>query len=144
MTNHRLSDYAALLLRVSMGIMFLAHGVVLKYLTYTPAGTAQYFESIGYPAATAYLVIAAETLGGLMLMAGYKVRLVSLAFIPLMVGATLQHVGNGWLFTGQGGGYEFPVFWTVTLVVQALLGRGAFGIEDLRFGSTRERRVFAG
>ena len=132
MTDQRLNDIAALLLRVSMGILFLAHGIILKYLTYTPAGTAQYFESIGYPAATAYLVIAAEAVGGLMLIAGFKVRLVSLAFIPLMVGATLQHVGNGWLFNAEGGGYEFPVFWTVALAVQALLGAGAWSVDESR------------
>lgn len=129
MTDNRLTDYAALLLRVSMGVLFLAHGIVLKYLTYTPAGTAEYFASIGYPAATAYLVIAAEAIGGLMLIAGFKVRLVSLAFLPLMIGATLQHVSNGWVFSAEGGGYEFPVFWTVALVVQALLGPGALAAD---------------
>ena len=130
MSNQHISEYAALLLRVSMGLMFLAHGIILKYLTYTPAGTAQYFESIGFPAVTGILVIVGETIGGLMLILGYKVRLVSLAFIPLMVGATLHHVGNGWLFSAEGGGYEFPVFWTVTLVVQALLGAGAFAFDN--------------
>jgi len=130
MNDQRLTDYAALLLRVSMGLLFLAHGAVLKYLTFTPAGTAQYFESIGYPAATAYLVIGGEVLGGLLLIAGYKVRLVSLAFIPLMIGATLQHIGNGWVFSAEGGGYEFPVFWTVALVVQALLGAGAHSLDN--------------
>ena len=125
------SDYAALLLRVSMGVMFIAHGLVLKLLTYTPAGTAQFFESIGYPGFTAYVVIAAEIGGGLALVAGIKVRLVSLAFVPLMIGATLQHIPNGWMFGFEGGGYEFPAFWTAALVVQALLGNGAFSAESL-------------
>ena len=122
------SDHAALLLRVSMGAMFFAHGFVLKYLTFTPAGTAQYFASIGYPAFTGYVVIAAEILGGLALVAGVGVRIVSLAFVPLMVGAALQHVGNGWVFSAPGGGYEFPVFWTAALLVQALLGPGAYAL----------------
>lgn len=126
-----LSDYAALILRVSMGVLFLAHGFVLKVLTFTPAGTAAYFESIGYPAILAYVTIAAETLGGLALIAGVKVRLVSLAFVPLMIGAALQHTGNGWTFSNPGGGWEFPVFWTILLFVQALLGRGAFSAENL-------------
>lgn len=134
MNEQRLTAYAALLLRVSMGILFLAHGIILKYLTYTPAGTAQYFESIGYPAATAYLVIAGEIIGGLMLIIGYKVRLVSLAFIPLLVGATLQHVGNGWVFSAEGGGYEFPAFWIVALIVQALLGAGVYSLDRRPLG----------
>ena len=143
MTNQQLSDYAALLLRVSMGLMFLAHGVILKYLTYTPAGTAQYFESIGFSAITGVLVIAGETIGGLMLILGYKVRAVSLAFVPLLVGATLQHVGNGWLFSAEGGGYEFPVFWTATLVVQALLGAGAFALDNAGAAKADAQPVFA-
>ena len=143
MTDNRLSEYGALLLRVSMGLLFLAHGILLKYLTFTPAGTAQYFESIGYPAATGYAVIAAETIGGLMLIAGYRVRLVSLVFIPLMIGATLQHVGNGWVFSAQGGGYEFPVFWTVALIVQALLGPGVLALGRSEPETTVDRRALA-
>lgn len=132
MNDRLLSDYGALLLRVSMGVMFVAHGLVLKYLGFTPAGTAAYFASLGYPAFLGYVVIAAEIVGGLLLIAGYKVRLVSLAFVPLMIGAAQQHLGNGWVFSAEGGGYEFPVFWTFTLLVQALLGAGAYSIESLR------------
>jgi putative oxidoreductase len=127
-----------------MGVMFLAHGFVLKYLTFTPAGTAQYFASIGYPAATGYFVIAAEILGGLALISGVGVRLVSLAFVPLMIGATLQHVGNGWVFSAPGGGFEFPVFWTVTLLAQALLGPGAYALRSVRAtGRSELKRALA-
>jgi putative oxidoreductase len=91
-------DGAALLLRVSMGLMFLAHAIILKIITYTPKGTEAFFESIGYPGFFAYIVMLAETGGGLALMVGYKVRLVSLALVPIMVGATLQHIPNGWMF----------------------------------------------
>lgn len=130
MTDKQLSDSAALLLRVSMGVMFFAHGFILKFLTFTPAGTAKYFESIGYPAQTGYLVIAAEIIGGLMLIAGVRVRFVSLAFIPLLLGAAQQHIGNGWVFSAPGGGFEFPVFWAVALCVQALLGAGAWSLDN--------------
>lgn len=130
MTDKQLSDSAALLLRISMGVMFFAHGFILKVLTFTPAGTAKYFESIGYPAQTGYLVIAAEIIGGLMLIAGIRVRFVSLAFVPLMLGAAQQHIGNGWVFSAPGGGFEFPVFWTVALCVQALLGAGAYAVDN--------------
>ncbi|HYE52923.1 MAG TPA: DoxX family protein [Azospirillaceae bacterium] len=128
MNEDRLAPYGAFLLRVSMGVMLLAHGLVLKVMTYTPAGTAQYFESIGYPGFFAYLVIAAEILGGLALIAGLFTRLVSLALVPVMIGATLEHAGNNWVFSAEGGGWEFPVFWTATLLAQALLGDGAYGL----------------
>jgi putative oxidoreductase len=48
--------------------------------------------------------------------------------IPILIGATLQHIGNGWLFSAAKGGWEFPAFWTMTLIVQALLGDGAYAL----------------
>ena len=62
-------------------------------------------------------------------MAGVFTRWISRALLPIMIGATLQHTGNGWVFSAQGGGWEFPVFWTVLLGVQALLGDGAFALK---------------
>ncbi|MFC7477290.1 DoxX family protein [Dankookia sp. GCM10030260] len=135
------APYAALLLRVGMGTMFLAHGALLKLGTFGVAGTMGYFGSIGYPPALGVLVIAAEILGGLALILGIGVRVVSLALIPLMLGALLQHAGNGWMFAGKGGGWEFPAFWTLALLVQAGLGAGALAL-DLR-GLAAGRRAAA-
>jgi putative oxidoreductase len=128
MIDSRTAPYAALLLRVSLGALFLAHGLLLKIFTFTIPGTVGYFQSLGYPGFFAYLVIAGEIGGGLALLLGVRTRAISLLLLPIMIGATLQHLGNGWLFTGQNGGWEFPVFWTVALVAQALLGDGAFAL----------------
>ena len=49
MNDSRYTDYGIALLRISLGVMFIAHGVVLKYFTYGLPGTAQFFESIGLP-----------------------------------------------------------------------------------------------
>jgi putative oxidoreductase len=119
--------YAALLLRVSMGVLFLAHAG-LKLFVFTMPGTVGFFESIGYPAFVAYVVVGAELLGGAALIAGIQVRLVSIAFIPIMLGALLVHLPNGWVFSAANGGWEFPALWTVLLVVQALLGAGAYAV----------------
>jgi putative oxidoreductase len=127
MNDSRNAALAALLLRVSLGILFLAHGL-LKVLVFTVPGTVQFFESIGYPGFFAYLVILGEIGGGLLLILGAWTRVVALALLPILIGATLQHAGQGWLFSSQGGGWEFPAFWTVTLLVQALLGAGAFAL----------------
>jgi putative oxidoreductase len=132
----RTAPYAALLLRVSLGSLFLAHGLLLKVFTFTIPGTIGYFQSIGYPGFFAYLVIAGEIGGGLALILGMWTRSIALLLLPIMIGATLQHVGGGWLFTNQGGGWEFPVFWTVMLLAQALLGDGAFALRPFR---NRER-----
>lgn len=131
--NTQTAPYGAFLLRVSLGVMFVAHGFILKYLTFTPAGTAQFFESIGYPGFVAYIVIAAETLGGLALLAGFQTRLVSFALVPLLIGAMMVHVPNGWVFNSQGGGWEYPLFLIVAAVVQGLLGGGAFALTKREF-----------
>ena len=121
------SDYAATLLRVSSGVLFLAHGL-LKVNVFTVAGTVGFFESLGLPGFLAYLTIAAEIGGGLALILGIATRLVSLGLIPVLLGATWVHSGNGWLFSGEGGGWEFPLFWAVVQVAIALLGAGAYAV----------------
>lgn len=122
------ADLGAFILRVTLGVLAFAHGFILKVLTFTPAGTAGYFESIGYPAAFAYLVIFAEVAGGLALITGILPRLAAIGLIPVLIGATLQHVGNGWSFSSTGGGWEFPAAWTVLLLASALIGPGAFAL----------------
>jgi len=121
---------AALLLRVTMGALFLAHAW-LKIAVFTPAGTAAYFSSIGLPGFLGYLTIAAELLGGLALIAGAYTRLVSLALVPVLVGAAyFGHGSAGFIFSNAGGGWEFPAFWAVALVVQTLLGGGAYSFDN--------------
>ena len=63
-------------------------------------------------------------------MLGLYTRFISLALTPLLIGAIVTvHAANGWLFSSAGGGWEFPAFWAATLVVQALLGDGAFALK---------------
>lgn len=126
MIHSSTAPYAALLLRVSLGALLLAHGLVLKVFTFTMAGTVSFFESIGYPGFFAYLVVVGEIGGGVALLLGTWTRSIALLLLPILIGATLQHAGNGWLFSAPNGGWEFPAFWTAMLLVQALLGDGAF------------------
>jgi putative oxidoreductase len=119
--------YAALLLRLALGTMFIAHAL-LKYLVFTLPGTEQFFVSLGLPGFLAYVTFAVEMIGGVLLIAGFKTRIVALALAPVLLGATWVHAGNGWLFTSPNGGWEYPAFWTVALAVQALLGDGAFAL----------------
>jgi putative oxidoreductase len=116
------------LLRVSLGVMFLAHSVVLKLYTFGLAGTAGYFESIGLPGALAYGVFAAEAAGGLLLIANVATGWVSLALVPVLAGAFWVHAGNGWVFSANGGGWEYPLFLIVvalTVALQAFAVRAA-------------------
>jgi len=130
MSHHNPSStaYGVLLLRVSLGIMFIAHSLILKVLTFTVAGTAQYFESLGLPAFLAYATIVAELLGGTLLVLGIQSRWVALALLPVLFGAVWVHSGNGWVFSAPGGGWEYPLYLIVLSLAQALLGDGAYAL----------------
>ncbi|MBT2785796.1 MULTISPECIES: DoxX family protein [unclassified Halomonas] len=118
-----LQTHAISLLRIALGVMTLSHGL-LKVFVFTLPGTVGYFESLGLPGFLAYLTIAAEVGGGIALLLGVYTRRVSLALVPVLLGAALVHFGNGWMFSNPGGGWEFPVFWAIALIVQAGLGSG--------------------
>jgi putative oxidoreductase len=124
----RTAPYAALLLRLALGIIFLAHSVYLKLFVFTLPGTAKFFGSLGLPPETAYLVFLAEAAGGLALILGVQTRTIAVLLIPVLLGATWAHAGNGWLFSAEGGGWEYPMFLTVTAAVQTLLGGGAYAL----------------
>ena len=123
------APYATLLLRLGLGVLFLAHGAVLKLGTFGLSGTMGYFASIGYPPIFGAIVAFAEIGAGVALIAGVAVRTVSLLALPILIGATLQHLPAGWVFTSQGGGFEFPALWTLLLLVQAGLGAGAHALD---------------
>ena len=63
---------AAFILRLALGIMSLAHGL-LKVFVFTLPGTVGFFEQVGFPGWTAYLVVAVEIVAGLLLIAGVAV-----------------------------------------------------------------------
>ena len=128
MIDSRTAPYAALLLRLTLGLLFLAHAS-LKLFVFTPAGTAKFFGSVGLPSELAYVVIAAEVLAGIALILGIWTRLVAIAATPILLGAIFTvHGAAGFSFNNANGGWEYPAFWTVTLIVQALLGDGAYAL----------------
>jgi putative oxidoreductase len=122
------APYAALLLRLTLGIMFIAHAL-LKLLVFTLPGTAQFFESLGLPGFLGYIVFAAELAGGALLVIGYRTRWVAAALIPILLGAAWAHLGNGWVFSAPNGGWEYPVFLAAAALVQSLLGPGAWAAD---------------
>lgn len=128
--NHSILGHGALLNRVALGSILLAHGT-LKIVVFTIAGTVGFFESLGLPAVLAYLTIFAEVAGGVALILGIYPRLVALLSLPILVGAVWVHMGNGWLFSNQGGGWEFPVLLIVLALVIVIQGAGSFAIKTL-------------
>jgi putative oxidoreductase len=122
-----LSPYGVALLRISLGVMWIAHAL-LKLLVFTLPGTAEFFHSVGFPGFLAYPVFFIELVGGIALVLGLYARQISLALVPIMVAATSVHIGNGWVFTSPGGGWEYPAFLTVASLVVWLVGDGGLAL----------------
>ena len=122
------APWGALFLRVALGILFLAHGL-LKLLVFKPAGAYGYFKSLGLPGALAYVTMAAELTGAVALILGIVPRYVALLLIPLILGTIVTvHGRNGWMFSNKDGGWEFPAFWALALFALFLLGDGAWAL----------------
>ncbi len=127
------ADMGAALLRIALGVMFLAHSVLLKLIIYGLPGTARFFEGVGLPGWLAYLTFICEAAGGVLLVLGVQARWVALALSPFLLGALLTvHLPNGWVFTGPGGGWEYPAYLFVLCVAQALVGDGALALSPSR------------
>jgi len=131
------APYGALLLRVSMGVLFILHGLYLKAMVFGMAGAGKYFASLGLPDWFAWVVMIYETLGGLALIFGVYTRWVAVFLgVHLLFAAYLGHFGNGWTFTAKGGGYEYPLFWAIVCFALALMGEGAYALKTRRVAST--------
>lgn len=131
MTNQHAAPYAAFILRISLGAMYVAHSLVLKHFTFTLPGTAQFFESLGLPGPLAYATFWAELIGGALLLGGLGTRWVALALVPVLAGALWVHAGNGWVFSAANGGWEYPLFLIVVSFVAALLGDGKYALGNV-------------
>jgi putative oxidoreductase len=118
---------ALLLLRFGLGLMWIAHSL-LKLFVFTLPGTAKFFESVGLPGVLAYPIFAAELIGGFAILLGVYGRQASLLLMPILLGAALVHLPNGWVHTSNGGGWEYPIFLAIASVVHWLLGDGRFSL----------------
>ena len=143
MIDSRTAPWAVLGLRVALGTMFLAHSLYLKLFVFTLPGTAQFFVSLGLPGWSAYAVFAAEAIGGAMLVLGVQARWVALALVPVLLGATWAHWGNGWVFSFEGGGWGYPACLFVLCIAQAALGDGRLALSPSRLPGPIANRLTA-
>lgn len=128
-------SHAALLLRVTLGSLFIAH-LYWKFAV-LPGGFHQWwsnFDASGYPWFVPWYVLSVEIAGALFLIPGILIRPVCLYAIPMMAGAAhFWATRKGFWFVA--GGAELPLLWCILLVVQAILGAGSHA---LRIGTRRE------
>ena len=130
MIDTRLAPYGLFALRAAVGLMFIAHAM-LKYAVFTIPGFAGFLGQLGYPAALAWPIFLAELLGGAAILVGFYGRWVQVALLPVLVGALMVHAPNGWLFTAQNGGWEYPAFLVVAAVTHILAGDGTFAVRPV-------------
>lgn len=128
------TPYAALLLRVTLGVMFLSH-LYWKF-NILPGGFHAWwsnFHTNGYPGFVPWYALSAEVAGAAFLIPGLYTRWVSLYALPLMIGAAHFWLHRrGYFFTAAGA--ELPIVWSVMLIVQAMLGDGAYALGSVRRG----------
>ena len=125
--NASTTDFGTLVLRLALGTMWISHAL-LKLLVFTLPGTAQFFDSVGYPGWMAYPVFAAEIVGGTAILLGIYARQVSLLLVPIVLAAAWVHLPNGWVFSAKNGGWEYPVFLAIASMALWLLGDGAYAL----------------
>lgn len=128
MIDQRFPGSAALLLRLSLGTMWITHAL-LKVFVFTIPGFQGFLASHGMPPALALPIVVLELVGGALIVLGLHGRLVSLLLLPILAGATVAHAANGWVFSNPQGGWEYPVFLIAMSIVHGLLGDGAFALK---------------
>jgi putative oxidoreductase len=131
MIDTRLAPYGALLLRVALGVMFIAHAY-LKLAIFTMPGFAGFLSQVGLPQILAWPIVLAEIAGGVALIIGFHARVVSVLLLPILLGALVIHAPNGWVFNAPNGGWEYPAFLAVASLTVALVGEGALALRTTR------------
>jgi putative oxidoreductase len=111
-------DLGLLLIRIALGVVFIAHGWQKLQNTTTVIG---FFGSLGFSPMFAYLVIIIELLGGIFMLLGFFVKPIGILLAVVMATAiTTVHAKNGLLGAG---GYELTL--TLLLVSLGIASAGA-------------------
>jgi len=124
------NEIGAFVLRVTLGLLFLIHGIV-KFQGGIE-NIVGWFDSMGLPGFMAYGVALVEIIGGIALIIGLATRFVSALFALLMIGATLKvKLAVGLLGNGQMAGYELDLAFLAIAVYLIMNGSNLFSINQL-------------
>nr|TFG51216.1 MAG: DoxX family membrane protein [Hyphomicrobiales bacterium] len=129
MMDQRTAPYAILLLRLTLGILAIAH-IYWKFYILDGGFDAWWNNLInnGYPAWVVVYVLSGEFLAAVCLIPGIYARWVALYSVPLMIGAALYWIPRTGFFFASAGA-EMPIVWTIALIVLAGLGDGAYALK---------------
>jgi putative oxidoreductase len=138
------NDGTPTILRLVLGIVFLAHGAqkMLGWFGgYGFSGTMGFFtHQLKIPAPLAFLAIATEFFGGLGLVIGLLSRIAALGIAVEMIVVIFMihgHFGFFMNWTGQqkGEGFEYHLLTIATSLAILIKGSGAFSVDRLLMGS---------
>ncbi len=128
----QINEIGALILRVTLGILFFIHGLV-KFQGGIE-NTVGWFESINIPGFMAYVVALIELVGGIALFIGFATRLVSILIALIMVGAIITaKLPVGLLGNGQMAGYELDLAFLAIAVYLAINGSKLLSLNRVLF-----------
>ncbi|GAB3296526.1 DoxX family protein [Pseudidiomarina andamanensis] len=128
------AGWGALILRIPVGIIFMAHGAQKLFGWfggYGLEGTGGWMESIGLAPGVlmAFLAGAAEFFGGLALIVGFLVRPAGAVLsIAMLVAIFAVHIGNGLFMSNNG--YEFGLSLLAVSVALVFMGAGKVSVDS--------------
>lgn len=127
-----------LILRLTLGIIFLPHGLQKTVGWFDGPGFVQmmkvFTEQMHLPAIVAFLVIMIEFIGAVCLIIGFATRFWSIAYIGLMIGIIFTaHLQFGffmnWMGTQKGEGMQFDLMAIGIALALIFEGGGKYAID---------------
>lgn len=125
-------DWGILVLRLGLGIMFVAHGLRMAFGWFSGSGIqgfASILSRMGFVPAQFWSFIASYTvlIGGLLLIAGIQIRLAAtLLLIFIITAAVKVHLSKGFFINN--GGFEYTFIIAIICIALILVGPGKFVI----------------
>lgn len=125
-------DAAILILRLALGIMFVAHGLQKAFGLFGGPGIGGFSEmlsGLGFQPSIlwAYIAAYAELIGGLLVVIGFLTRgAASILLILIIVAAVKVHLGRGFFLSR--GGFEYTFIIASVCIALMLLGPGKFSL----------------
>ncbi|MED4402270.1 DoxX family protein [Metabacillus fastidiosus] len=132
----RKNKVAATILRVFLGITFLMHG--LSKFQGGIENTVGFFESLGLPGFTAYMVALIELIGGIAVVLGLGTRVISILFVIILAVAIVKvKLAAGFLGNGQMAGYELDLALMAISIYLAITKRSLLALDNVLFRSKK-------
>ena len=148
--THTNDHVSGLLLRLTLGIVILPHGLQLLlgwFGGYGFNGSMQYFTGVaGLPWLVAFTVIMLQSVGAVFLLTGAGTRLMAIAYIIMFIGMIVTaHSDYGffmnWDGNQKGEGYEYHLLVIGLALLLVINGAGKFSVDYIASKSRVQQPV---